>query len=374
MSDQDKDQKTEAPTEKRLSEAHNRGEFARTPELSVVLGLVAGLWAMSLGAASGAREVAEYSASLFSQLHAVSFRSGEVPLPLLTGGRVVAVVLIPVLVGSVLAALLAGGFQSGFQLTPEVFGFKLEKLDPMAGMKRLFSQRVAVQGAVDFVKMVVIGASLWIAMRELLADPLFSTPVEAAYLGTFILNGTTSLLSRLVLCLGAIAAISFAYEKHKTNSDMKMSLQEVKDEHKQAEGNALVKMAIRRMARRLAQRQMLQAVTTADVVITNPTHYAVALKYERGVDAAPVVLAKGENALARRIKALAAEHEVPMVENRPVARMLYANARVGEAIPNELFQAVAGILAFVYRTHRYYFYRLPSRRAAAATVEGAVSA
>jgi flagellar biosynthetic protein FlhB len=108
---------------------------------------------------------------------------------------------------------------------------------------------------------------------------------------------------------------------------------------------------------------MLKAVATADVVITNPTHYAVALKYERGVDSAPVVLAKGDNALARRIKALAAEHEVPMVENRPVARMLFATATVGEPIPAELFQAVAGILAFVYRTHRYYFHRLSARRA-----------
>jgi flagellar biosynthetic protein FlhB len=129
-------------------------------------------------------------------------------------------------------------------------------------------------------------------------------------------------------------------------------------------------MAIRRMARRLAQRQMLAAVPTADVVVTNPTHYAVALKYERGVDSAPVVLAKGENAFARRIKALAAEHGVPMVENRPVARLLHSTGRVGEAIPAELFQAVAGILAFVYRTHRYYFYRLPSRRAAAAAAGG----
>jgi flagellar biosynthetic protein FlhB len=116
------------------------------------------------------------------------------------------------------------------------------------------------------------------------------------------------------------------------------------------------------MARRLMQKQMLSAVATADVVVTNPTHYAVALKYERGQDKAPIVLAKGENQFARRIKALAAENGVPMVENRPVARMLYAMGEVGEAIPPELYQAVAGILAVVYRTHRYYFHRLKSRR------------
>jgi flagellar biosynthetic protein FlhB len=116
------------------------------------------------------------------------------------------------------------------------------------------------------------------------------------------------------------------------------------------------------MARRLTQKQMLSAVPTADVVVTNPTHFAVALKYERGKDKAPVILAKGENRFAQRIKALAAEHGVPMVENKPVARMLFSLGKVGESIPPELYQAVASILAVVYRTHRYYFHRLKARR------------
>ena len=373
MADDDKDSKTEQATGKRLNEAHEKGQFARTAELGVVLSLVAAFWAISLGGASGARDVAQYTATLLSQLHQVKFHAGEVPLPLLSGAKVVAIVLVPFLIGSVVAALLAGGFQSGFALTTETIGLKFEKLSPMAGFGRLFSQQAAVHGAVDFLKMLAIGSCLWLAMKDLLADPLFSTPVEAAYLGQFIEHGIHRLLSRLILILGVVAAICYGYEKYKTQKDLMMTKEEVKEEHKQAEGNAQVKMAVRRMARRMAQRQMLRAVATADVVVTNPTHYAVALKYERGIDFAPVVLAKGENAFARRIKAYAAEHEVPMVENRPVARMLYATAKVGSPIPSELFQAVAGILAFVYRTHRYYFYRLPSRRAALAT-EGAVSA
>ncbi|MFA6286560.1 MAG: EscU/YscU/HrcU family type III secretion system export apparatus switch protein [Opitutaceae bacterium] len=373
MSDQDKDQKTEEPTGKHIQEAHERGEFARTPELGVVFSLAAGFAALTLGASGGAREVAEYSAGLFSHLHTVQFHAGEVPLPLILAGRLTGIVLLPILVATVVAALLSGGLQSGFELTTETIGIKFEKLNPVAGFGRLFSQRVLVHGAVDFFKMAIIGGCLWVAMRELLSDPLFTTPVEAAYLGEFIRRGTLGLLSRLILMLGVIAAISYAYEKYKTHQELMMTREEVKEEHKQAEGNTKMKMAIRRMARRLSQRQMLRAVATADVVVTNPTHYAVALKYERGVDSAPIVLAKGENALARRIKALAVEHEVPMVENRPVARMLHANARVGSPIPSELFQAVAGILAFVYRTHRYYFYRLPGRRAAAASGEAVLS-
>jgi flagellar biosynthetic protein FlhB len=165
-----------------------------------------------------------------------------------------------------------------------------------------------------------------------------------------------------LLALGIVAAISYSYEKFKTAKELMMTVQEVKDEHRNAEGNAESKAALRRMGRRLLQKQMLSAVPTADVIVTNPTHYAVALKYERGVDQAPVVLAKGENRFAQRIKALAAEHGVPTVENKPVARFLFATGKVGEPIPAELFQAVAEILAVVYRTHRYYFHCLKARR------------
>jgi len=193
-------------------------------------------------------------------------------------------------------------------------------------------------------------------------DPLFSSPVEAGYLGQFLNHATILFLTRLVLALGIVSAISYAYEKFKTSREMMMTREEVKEERKGAEGNMQTKAAMRRMARSLMQKQMLSAVSTADVVITNPTHFAVALKYERGKDQAPVILAKGENRFAQRIKALAAEHGVPTVENKPVARLLFAMGKVGEVIPAELYQAVASILAVVYRTHRYYFHRLKSRR------------
>jgi flagellar biosynthetic protein FlhB len=168
--------------------------------------------------------------------------------------------------------------------------------------------------------------------------------------------------SRLLLALSVVAAISYGYEKFKMARDMMMTRQEVKDERKQGEGDMNTKAAMRRMARRLMQKQMLSAVATADVVVTNPTHFAVALKYERGVDQAPVILAKGENRFAQRIKAIAAENGVPTVENKPVARMLFALGKVGTTIPADLYQAVAEILAVVYRTHRYYFHRLKARR------------
>jgi flagellar biosynthetic protein FlhB len=362
MADQDNDQKTEQATERRLSDATERGQFARTPELSVLLMLAAALGALAFTAGTTAQSVAEYSTSAFSNFTTTPVELGSIG-GLVTGFLMVAgKALLPVLFACVGAALFASGIQSGFQLSPKAVTFKFEQLNPVAGFGRIFSKATLVRSGIDLLKLVAIGFALYVGARALLEDPLFSAPVEAAYLAQFLNHATIAFLSRLLVSLGVIAALSYAWEKFKTQRDLMMTRQEVKDERRNSEGDALVKGAMRRMARRLMQKQMLDAVATADVVVTNPTHFAVALKYERGLDQAPVVLAKGENRFALRIKALAAEHGVPTVENKPVARLLYAMGKVGEGIPPELYQAIAEILAVVYRTHRYYFHQLKARR------------
>jgi flagellar biosynthetic protein FlhB len=330
--------------------------------------LTATLGALSLTLGSATQDVGALAVNIFSQLGTIHVESSTVPSQLEDILIVVGKVLLPIIGAAVLAALISGGLQSGFNFTPEVLGFRFENLNPASGFSKHFSKAVLVHAGVDLLKLVCIGMVLWVAARGLFRDPLFSAPVEAVYLGQFLNTAAKAFLSRLILMLGVIAGISYFYEFFKSRRDLMMTREEVKEEHKQSEGDGLVKGAMRRMARRLLQKQMLAKVPTADVIITNPTHYAVALKYERGFDKAPVVLAKGENSFARRIKEIAAEHSVPLVENKPVARMLYALGRVDEPIPAELYQAVAEILAFVYRTHRYYFYRLKSRRAEVARV------
>jgi len=362
MADEDKDSKTEQASGKRLSDAHAKGHFARSPEIAVVFLLIAAFGGLSVTIGSASQDVAAMARNTFGQLSTIKLQLDTVPMQLGETLALTGRVLLPVLGACMIAAMIAGGLQSGFTLTPEVIGFNLDKLNPVAGFQRIFSKSVLVHAAVDLLKLVSIGLVLWIAARGLFEDPLFSAPVEAVYLGYFLKRSTFEFFSRLILCMSVIAAISYWYEFLKSKKDMMMTKQEVKEEHKQAEGDAQTKGAMRRMARRLLQKQMLAAIPTADVIVTNPTHYAVALKYERGVDQAPVILAKGENRFALRIKALAAEHSVPVVENKPVARMLYSLGTVGEAIPGDLYQAVAQILAFVYRTHRYYFHRLKTRR------------
>ncbi len=358
----DQDQKTEQPTEKRLSESHDRGQFARSPELTLVFVLVAVLGVLGFTTREASRDIAEYSVGIFTRFAFMPVQRDTINLQIGEALLVVVRALLPLLVATVGAVLLAGGVQSGFRLTPKVARFKLDQLDVVAGFQRMFSKTVLVKAGIDLLKLFAIGSALWFGARGLFYDPMFSAPVEAAYLGQFLNYATLLFISRLILALGVVVAVSYGWEKFKTSRELMMTREEVKEESRQSEGDLRSKAAMRRMARRLMQRQMLQSVPTADVVVTNPTHFAVALKYERGLDRAPVVLAKGEARFAQRIKAIAAEHGVPTVENKPVARLLFALGKVGEAIPGDLYQAVAEILAVVYRTHRYYFHRLKSRR------------
>ena len=362
MAEHDQDQKTEQPTEKRLAEAMERGEFAKSHELTVLFPIAAVLGVIALTMQSATRDIAEYAVSMFTRFAVTPVARDTVTIQLGELMMTLARVLVPLLFGVVGAVLLANGVQSGFRLSPKAVAFKPEHLNPVAGFGRVFSKAAFAKGGIDLLKLLAIGSALWFGARGLMFDPLFSAPVEAAYLGQFLNQATVLFLTRLLFALGIVAAVSYGYEKFKKSRELMMTREEVKEERKQSEGDMHTKAAMRRMARRLLQKQMLSAVKTADVVVTNPTHFAVALKYERGKDKAPVVLAKGENRFAQRIKALAAEHGVPTVENKPVARLLFAMGQVGESIPAELYQAVAEILAVVYRTHRYYFHRLKARR------------
>ena len=354
--------KTEQPTEKRLHEATEEGQFARTPDLQVVFILIAAFFVLAFGSRDYCERIATISVGIFAHLGKYSIKPEAIgEWGGVAAGTMLGLVL-PMAITCALASAIAGGLQSHFQLTPKALAFKWSRLDPMAGLQRIFSAEGTVKFGTDALKLIVVALSLWGAVKTVMGDPIFYTPVAVSRLGGFISSTATLLLGRFILALGAIAAVNYLYTIRKTRDDLMMTREEIKEENRQSEGDPKLKAALRAMARRLLQKQMLSAVPTADVIVTNPTHFAVALKYERGKDKAPLVLAKGEGAFARRIKALAAEHEVPMIENKPVARMLFKVGRVGKPVPIELYQAVADILAFVYKTHRYYFHRLKERR------------
>lgn len=356
--------KTEQPTEKRLHEAYEEGQFAKTPDIQVTCVLVAGFGILLMTAREQSLRVMEIATGIFG-----SIGRFQIKVEIITEWVKLAVpgmlgLVLPMGVACALASLLGGGLQSQFRLAPKALEFKLSRLSPAQGFKRIFSMQGWVKLTTDGAKLIVVGAIIYSAVRRIFNDPIFYTPVAVGRLGGFILDTVTMLLGRFILAIAGISAINYLYQRRRVNQELMMTRHEVKEERRSAEGDPMIRAARRQMARRLLQKQMLSAVPTADVVVTNPTHFAVALKYERGRDKAPMVLAKGERLFAKRIKAIASEHDVPMVENKPVARMLFKYGRVGKPIPLELYQAVAEILAFVYKAHRYYFHRLKDRRAA----------
>jgi len=362
MADVDKSSKTEPPTEKKLSQAYAKGSFAKAPEIAMASTLLAGLLIITFLGPSKALDLSVFTRSIFENLDSIETNQVGTANILEQSYRMIAIIVIPLLVCCFFAALFAEGLQTGFRFTPKAVEPTFNKMNPISGIKRVFGLKALKTFLIDFLKFLCIGTVVWLTIVFFLNDPIFYAPVPIQHIPNFIYHLIVVMFTLLFLMLLVVAIINFLIKKKEYNEDMKMTKQEVKEERKSKEVAPEVKAAQRKKAMELVMGQNLQDVATADVVVTNPTHYAVALKYEKGTDNAPIVVAKGENQVARRIKAIANEYDVPMVEDRSTARMLYAIGIVGESIPLQLYRVVAQILAQVYRSHAYYFHRLKARR------------
>ncbi len=363
MADSDSDQKTEQATERHLEDAMDQGRFAKVPELSVLMIFVGGLAGLAFTAQSASERLAGFSVATFTGLASTPVRSDTAAALMSEIILVVGGVVLPFVAACAGAALLAGGLQTGFRLTPRVLGLNWDRLSPANGLGRVFSTRVLVHTAIDSLKLIAIGGSLYVGARTLVHDPLFGAPVETSYLGRFMYQSATALVTRIALSLGAIGAISYAYEKFKTAQELMMTRQEVKDERRSTEGDGMLKGAGAAWRAACCRSRCSQAVRHR----RRRRHQPDPLRRRAQVRARRRTRPRSSSRRARtasrmRLKAIAAENGVPMVENKPVARVLFAMAKVGETIPSELYQAVAEILAVVYRTNRYYFHRLKSRR------------
>ncbi|MBN1403410.1 MAG: flagellar biosynthesis protein FlhB [Opitutales bacterium] len=358
-SDQDK---TEEPTGKKISDAHERGQFAKSQEVTTVALLAGCFIAIAFAGPDRIAIISTLTRDILGHLHDTDLSEGNVVIVLDQWVFTIFRILLPLIGAVMVAAVIAGGLQSQFKLTLKAMEAKIEKLNPVQGFGKIFNKQSFVQLGVDMIKFVAMFGILYGLLRNVMNDPIFSAPVPIDYIGQFLFRLFMEMLGRLLELMVIIAIIDYSWQRWKTHEDLKMSKQEVKDERKQSDGDPHVKGRQRQFSMQLLRNSARKAVPGADVVVTNPTHYAVALKYEQGVDKAPVVIAKGSGRLARLIKEIAKENGVPMVENKPVARLLYKTTAIGSTIPLELFQVVAQILAHVYRTHRYYFYRLRARR------------
>jgi len=255
----------------------------------------------------------------------------------------------PIMIIAIVAGIFSNYIQIGFLFSSEPLKMKLEKIDPIKGFKRIFSIRALVELLKSLLKIVFVGAITFIFLWYHLDDimMLINKQVEVSFYTVAQLTIQMGLYASVALLF--LSGLDYLYQKYDFEKSIRMSKQDIKDEYKNTEGDPLIRSRIKQRQREMAMRRMMQEVPNADVIITNPTHYAIALKYDENKMDAPYVIAKGVDFVAQKIKLIAKENDVITIENRPLARALYDQVEIGEAIPDEFFKAVAEILAYVYR-------------------------
>jgi flagellar biosynthetic protein FlhB len=258
----------------------------------------------------------------------------------------------PILGVAMAAGLAPNLLQVGFLFTTKALAPKFERINPLKGFQRMFSMQTLVQLIKSLLKVIVLGYIFYNDYRALLLTLPGYIATQPFMALRFILETAFTLALKMSLAMAVIAAADFLYQYMKFEKDLRMTKQEVKDEYKLTEGDPQIKGRIRQKQRQMSMMRMMSQVPQADVVITNPTHFAVALQYTEGQEGAPRVLAKGQDYMARRIKEVAREHRIQIIENKPLAQTLYRMCEVGQEIPETLYQAVAEVLVYVYRQRR----------------------
>ena len=347
-------EKTEEPTSKKLSDARKEGQVAKSKEIGNAFVMLALFLMMKvyLGVI-GNRFIGCFHSVYGNFADAIKMYDGEIPfasIQVLVRGMMlqIGIIVLPVFAAGVFIVFVCDVVQVKWKPTSKPLKPKFSKLNPLKGFKRFFSANSIVELIKSLGKLAVVGYVAYSYLKDRLGQVFILYDMSLNQAIALIGEIVTDLGVRIAAVYMVIAFLDFAYQKWKYKEDMKMTKQEVKDEYKNQEGDPQVKSKQKQRMREASMRRMMQQLPEADVVITNPTHYAVAIKYDPDKYDAPYVLAKGENYLAQRIKDIAKENDIEIVENKPLARMLYANVEVGELIPPELYQAVAEVLAFVY--------------------------
>jgi flagellar biosynthetic protein FlhB len=349
MAGKNDQEKTEKPTGKKLEKAREKGQVPKSPEVSsafiilcvTTVLLAAGPWIF--------RSLMELMQGVFQNLGTLNLQGdsvrtflGEIFIRFL-------IIMAPIMISVVVVGIAANVVQVGFLFTMEPLTPKLSKFNPITGMKKFVSLRSLTELVKSVLKILYIGTIAWLVLRGELDSLPSLIHMSVGQIIGFIGVTCLKVMFYVGLAMMVLAVIDFTYQRWQHNKDLMMTKQEVKDEHKQSEGDPKVKSRIRQVQREMAARRMMAAVPDADVVITNPTHLAIAIKYDSKEMFAPQIVAKGAGLVAERIRAIAGENDVPVVENKPLARALFKDTDVDDFVPAELFRAVAEVLAYVYR-------------------------
>jgi flagellar biosynthesis protein FlhB len=348
-------EKTEQPTPRRLEDALKRGQIARSPEVQTVFVLLGGLAALSFAGHETWQTLANATVAMLGHLHDTSISSSSLQGYVASGMLLVVKCAGPIVLATAVAGLLAGAIQNRFTTASEAMTPNWDRINPIEGFKRVFSINTLVPTASALLKLAFIILLTYSEVRTILSDPIFTTSVSVGRIAEFLATTWIRIIFRISLVLLVIAAADYGYQWWKTRRELMMSREELREEMKNNEGNQQIKAA-RRRRRAPSKAKMLAEIPKADVVVTNPTHIAIALRYDRKTMRAPKVVAKGIRLNAQLIRELAQKHQVPILENKPLARMLFKHGRVGGEVPAQFYSAVAEVLAWVYRVNRYRYY------------------
>jgi len=352
MSAQSSGEKTEKATPKRKREAREKGQIFKSAEVITAFSLLVMFGVLKIFGDGIAKNIQIMMKSFFSA--DVSQVMDTTTAVNMLGSAILAFLKIvaPILIAALLCGVVFNLVQVGFNFSTKALKPKFERISPMGGFKRIFSKRTLIELVKSLIKVVLLGWVAYSAYQDRIKDfpPLMGEDLE--YSIPAALDILMSVAFKLGIAFAIFAPFDYMYQRWKYNKDLMMTKQEIREEFKQTEGNPQTKSRIAQKQREMSRMRMIHAVKDADVVITNPTHYAVALSYKEQKHKAPVIIAKGQDYLAQKIKEKAKELGVEIVENKPVAQALYFFCEVGDEVPEDMYKAVAEILAYVYRLKR----------------------
>lgn len=350
MAESDGQEKTEAPTGKKLEDGRKKGQVAKSVEINSFAIITFGLFILYMSHKTIGNNISQLAIKIFSSLDTLKLDSTLFQGYLQEGIYFYFGTLWPVFGGILAVGLAVTIAQVGFKFSGKAITPNFSKFNPIKGIKNLFfTSRSLVEVAKSILKLTIIGVFTYFIIKQFILNATMLVEFSITEIVGFMIESTYSLVWKVALMFGVMAFADFGFQKYKFKQDMMMTKQEIKEENKQSEGNPQIKAKIRSMQVAAARKRMMQDVPKADVIITNPTHLAIAIKYEMNKDSAPIVLAKGADEVAKRIRELATEHGIPLHENRELARAIFKVCEVGDFIPANLFKAVAQVLAYIYQ-------------------------
>ncbi|MEW5874070.1 MAG: flagellar biosynthesis protein FlhB [Candidatus Zixiibacteriota bacterium] len=349
MADDSIQEKTESATPHRREEARKKGQVARSAEMNSFAVLFLGTLFLLFAAPSMGRDLAGLMREFLGQVGSAPSATAEYVSILTRLGIRVLILLAPLFLMVMAVAVMVNGAQVGFRFAPEALQPKFDRFNIPQGFKRVFSRRSLVELIRDVIKLTIIGTVAWFAVRAEMDGFISLSESDTAAILTFTAWTIFRVGIKIIIALLALSLADFAFQKWDFERSIRMTRHEIKEEFRQQEGSPQMRSRIRQVQRELARMRMAREVPKADVVITNPTTLACALKYDPETMGAPTLVAKGARLLAEKIKEIAREANVPIVENKPLARALYASVEVGSPIPADLYKAAAEVLAYVYR-------------------------